>query len=135
MDQVTLRVEVDVNPTESEEKVKKALWNIFGDLPTEIKPAQKGSLLTVEAKGEENLSTLRNVLRRDHIRDAARKALYRGLNGNVLIFYLNKQAASAGHVSFSEAEGESPLGPITITIQTEDPQQLIDWLAPRTSKP
>jgi uncharacterized protein len=135
MDQVTLRVEVDVNPTESEEKVKKALWNIFGDLPTEIKPAQKGSLLTVEAKGEENLSTLRNVLRRDHIRDAARKALYRGLNGNVLIFYLNKQAASAGHVSFSEAEGESPLGPITITIQTEDPQQLIDWLAPRTNKP
>jgi uncharacterized protein len=90
--------------------------------------------LTADAKGEENLSTLRNVLRRDHIRDAARKALYRGLNGNTVVFYLNKQAASAGHVSFTEAEGESPLGPITVTIQTEDPQQLIDWLAPRTSK-
>ena len=78
---------------------------------------------------------LRCVLRKDHIRDASRKALFRGLLGTTLIFYLNKQVALAGHVSFSEAEAESPLGPIKVTIKTDDPQQLIDWLAPRTSKP
>ena len=135
MDQVTVHVEVDVNPTESEEKVKEAVWNLFGDIPTELKPAQKGSVLTVDAKGQETLSTLRNVLRRDHIRDASRKALYQGLRGDTLVFYLNKQVAFAGHVSFSEAEAESPLGPIKVTVQTEDLQQLIDWLAPRTGKP
>ena len=135
MDQVTVHVEVDVNPTESEEKVKKAVWNLFGDITTELKPAQKGSILTVDAKGQENLSTLRNVLRKDHIRDASRKALYQGLRGGTLVFYLNKQVAFAGHVSFSEAEAESPLGPIKVTVQTEDLQQLIDWLAPRTGKP
>ena len=134
MDQVTVHVEVDLNPTESEEKVKKALCNIFGELPIETKPAQKGSILKAKVKRQESLSTLRNVLRRDHIRDAARKALYHGLRGNELVFYLNKQVAFAGHISFSEAEAESPLGPIAVTIQTEDPQQLIDWLAPRTSK-
>ena len=135
MDQVTVHVEVDVNPTESEEKVKKAVWNLFGDIPTELKLAQKGAVLTADAKGQETLSTLRNVLRRDHIRDASRKALYQGLRGDTLVFYLNKQVAFAGHVSFSEAEAESPLGPIKVTVQTEDLQQLIDWLAPRTGKP
>ncbi len=134
MDQVTVRIEVDVNPTESEEKVKKAVWNLFGDVPVEAKPAQKGSTLMADAKGLETLSTLRNVLRRDHIRDASRKALHHGLRGDTFVFYLNKQVASAGHVSFSEAEAESPLGPIKVIVQTDDPLQLIDWLAPRTSK-
>ena len=135
MDQVTVHVEADLNPTESEEKVKRAIWNLFGDMPFEVKPAQKGSILIAESKGLEALNTLRSVLRRDHIRDASRKALYHGLRGNMLVVYLNKQVAFAGHVSFSEAEAESPLGPIKVTMQTEDPQQFIDWLAPRTNKP
>ena len=134
MEQVIVHVEADINPTESEEKVKRAVWNLFGDLPTEVKPVQKGSVLTADGEGLETLSTLRNVLRRDHIRDASRKALYHGLRGNTFVVYLNKQVAFACHVSFSEAEAESPLGPIKVTMQAEDPEQLIDWLAPRTVK-
>jgi predicted RNA binding protein with dsRBD fold (UPF0201 family) len=135
MAQVNLYIEVDVNPTEAEEKVKKAVWNLFGDLPTQTKPVQQGAILTANGSGQEALSTLRNVLHRDHIRDAARKALFHGLRGGTLTFYLNKQVAFAGHISFSEAEAESPLGPIKVTIETPEPQQLIDWLAPRTGKP
>ena len=135
MEQVIVHVEADINPTESEEKVKRAVWNLFGDLPTEVKPVQKGSVLTADGEGLETLSTLRNVLRRDHIRDASRKALYHGLRGNTFVVYLNKQVAFACHVSFSEAEAESPLGPIKVIMQAEDPEQLIDWLAPRTVKP
>jgi predicted RNA binding protein with dsRBD fold (UPF0201 family) len=135
MDEVTVHVEADVNPTESEEKVRKAVWNLFGDLPTRTESAHKGSVLTAEAKGQETLITLRNVLRQDRIRDAARKALFHGLRGDTLTFYLNKQVALAGHVSFSEAEGESPLGPIKVTVECENPPELINWLAPRTIKP
>lgn len=134
MDQVTVHVEADVNPTESEEKVKKALWNLFGDLPMQSKPVHKGNVLTAETKGFETLSTLRNVLRRDRIRDASRKALYAGLNEEGVTFYLNKQVAFVGHVSFSEAMAESPLGPIKVIVQSENPRELIDWLAPRTTK-
>jgi predicted RNA binding protein with dsRBD fold (UPF0201 family) len=137
MEQVTVvkvHLEVDVNPTESEENVKKAVWNLFGDVPTELKPAPKGNTLTADAQGHEALSTLRNVLRRDQIRDASRKALFHGLRGDTFVFYLNKQVAYAGHVSFCEAEAESPLGPIKVTVQTPDPPQLVEWLAPRTAK-
>lgn len=134
MDQVTVHLEVEVYPTESEEKVKKALWNLFGDVPTQPKPLPKGIVLTAEAKGLDALSTLRNVLRRDRIRDASRKPLFQGLSETAITFYLNKQVAFAGHVSFSEATSESPLGPIKVIVNCENPRELIDWLAPRTTK-
>ncbi len=135
MDEITVQIEVEVNQTESDEKVKKALRNLFGDIHAESKPTQKGSLLVANIRGREPLNTLSSVLRRDHIRDAARKALHHGLKGGVLTFYLNKQAAFAGHASFSEAEAESPLGPIKVTMETNNPLELVDWLAPRTGKP
>jgi len=135
MDKITVQIEAEINPTESEEKVKKAIWNLLGEIPTETKPAQKGSTIRAQSNSQEPLITLRNVLHRDHIRDAARKALHHGLKAGIITVYLNKQAAFVGHVSFSEPEAESPLGPIKVTIQTEDPLQLIDWLAPRTAKP
>ena len=133
--QVKVILQVEVNPTESEEKVKKAIWNLFGDIPTQTKSAQKGSIITAEAKGLESLAGLRNVLHRDRIRDAARRALHQGLYGDTLTFYLNKQVAFAGHVSFSEAEAESPLGPIKVTVQSEDLLQIIEWLAEKSGRP
>ncbi len=133
MDEVVVHLEVFVNPTESEEKVRKALWNLFGEIPISSKPAQKGTVLVSAGKGKETLATLRNLLKRDRIRDAARKALHHSLKGNTFIFYLNKQVAFAGHVSFSEAQAESPLGPIRVSIKAEDPLALLDWLASKSS--
>ncbi len=34
----------------------------------------------------------------------------------------------------NEFTTESPLGPIEIEISTNNPEKLIDWLAPRTKK-
>jgi len=133
MEEIAVRVETEINLTESEEKVKMAVANLFGNVPTEIKPSYKGSVLNVEAKGQEALIKLRNLLRSDRIRDAARKALFEGMGGQRICFCLNKQVAFAGHVSFSEEVAESPLGPIRVIIECENPRQLIDWLAPRTA--
>lgn len=133
MEEIAVRVETEINLTESEEKVKMAVANLFGNVSAEIKPFYKGSVLNAEAKRQEALVKLRNLLRSDRIRDAARKALFGGLRGNTVRFCLNKQVAFAGHVSFSEEVAESPLGPIRVTIECENPRQLIDWLAPRTA--
>ena len=133
MAEVTIHVEAEVNPTEAEEKVKAAVANLFGDIPTQIKPSYRGSLLTAEAKGQEALVKLRNLLRMDRVRDAARKFLFKNLRENAISFCLNKQVAFAGHVSFSQEVAESPLGPLKVMIECENPRQLIDWLAPRTT--
>lgn len=133
MEEIALRVETEINLTESEERVKTAVANLFGNVSTEVKPSYKGSILKAEAKGQEALVKLRNLLRSDRIRDAARKVLFEGMRGQIIGFCLNKQVAFAGHVSFSEEVAESPLGPIRVTIECENPRQLVDWLAPRTA--
>ncbi|MGB9684831.1 MAG: RNA-binding domain-containing protein [Candidatus Bathyarchaeales archaeon] len=133
MDEVTVYIEAEVNPTESEEKVKRAVENVFGNVQTKIQPVHKGALLIAEAKGLEALTKLYNLLRRERIRDAARGALFDGLSGKTISFCLNKQVAYAGHVSFSKEVAESPLGPIKVRIECEDPKRLIDWLAPKTA--
>lgn len=131
MDEVNIRVEAEVNPTEDPVKVRTAVENVFGNVESETQ--KEGTLLVVKATGREPLSKLYNLLRRERIRDAARGALFQGLGEKSIVFYLNKQVAYAGHVSFSEPEAESPLGPIRVQIQCNDPRELIEWLAPRTT--
>ena len=133
MEEIAIRVETEINPTETEEKVKMAVANIFGNVSTETKQSYKGSILKAEAKGQEALVKLRNLLRTDRIRNAARKAFFEGMREKTISFCLNKQVAFAGHVSFSEEVAESPLGPIRVVIECENSRQLVDWLAPRTT--
>jgi len=132
MDQVTVHVEVEINPTEAEEKVKAAIGNMLGNVSTEIKTEAKGGVLTAEVTGQDSLVKFRNLLRTDRIRDAARRVLFHSITGNTVSFCLNKQVAYAGHVSFSEESAESPLGPIHVTITCDNPRMLIEWLAEKT---
>jgi len=133
MDEVSVYIEAEVNPTESEDKVKRAVENIFENVQAKIQPIYKGAILTAETKGLESLTKLYNLLRRERIRDAARRALFDGISGKTISFCLNKQVAFAGHVSFSKEVAESPLGPIKVKIECENPRELIDWLAPKTT--
>ena len=132
MVEVTVFIETEINPTESGDKVKATVNNILGNAAITVKPSIKGSILTAQAKGQDSLFKFRNLMRKDRIRDASRRILFKSIRGNAITFCLNKQVAFAGHVSFSEETAESPLGPIRITIETENPQQLIEWLAEKT---
>jgi predicted RNA binding protein with dsRBD fold (UPF0201 family) len=134
MSTVTVHVEADVNPTEDPEKVKKAIDNIVGNATFTSEQAYQGSILKADAKGQEALTKFRNLLRNDRIRDAARKLLNRAVRENKISFYLNKQVACAGHISFSEESAESPLGPLRVVIETDNPHELVNWLAEKTEK-
>jgi predicted RNA binding protein with dsRBD fold (UPF0201 family) len=132
MDEIRVYVEAEINPTESEDKVKQAVESIFGNIETKVQSTYKGGLLTAETTSLESLTKLYNLLRRERIRGAARRVLFDGLSGKTISFCLNKQVAFAGHVSFSKEVAESPLGPIKVKIECENPRELIDWLAPKT---
>lgn len=133
-----IRVEAEVNPTEDLEKVQTAVENMFDPLDFDVKEKTWGQLLTARIIGIQGLTKLSNLLKREQILTAARKVLRKSIDNNSITFYLNKQVALAGHVSFCQQSGESPLGPITVKIDSEDPKKLINWLAPkplRRSKP
>jgi predicted RNA binding protein with dsRBD fold (UPF0201 family) len=125
-----LIAESRVNPTEDEAKVERALHNIFPSEPIHKETSHGDtSVLRVTGTDLDSLSTLRSLIRQDRIRSAARSILLRTLPGERIRLYLNKQAAYMGRVSFCGPTGESPHGPISIEIDTPDPQSVIDFLA------
>jgi len=132
MDTLTVFIQTEIKPTENCEKVEEAISNIFGNVKFKIDTGNNSEILKVEMKGKESLFRFRDLLRLDQIRNAARKVLFRGISEKNIVFFLNKQVAFANHISFSEEESESPLGPIRVQILCEDPQSLIIWLTPKT---
>jgi hypothetical protein len=131
MAEITVTIETEINPTESEDKVKQAIQNIFDNIPTHTETSGKTTTLQAQSTGRDTLRKLYYLLRRERIRDAAKRVFLSGLSGNIIIFCLNKQVAYVGHISFCEPEGESPLGPIRVEIKNSDPLCLINWLTPR----
>jgi uncharacterized protein len=132
MVEVTVFIETEIYPTESEENVRTSITSFLDNTTINVKSVAKGSTLTAVAKGQESLIKLRNMLRNDRIRDAARRFLFKSIRGNMISFCLNKQVAFSGHISFSEQTAESPLGPIRVNIETDNAEQLINWLAEKT---
>lgn len=127
-------VQVEVNPTEDLQKVKRAVENIFGAVEFEVESRKWGRLLIAETRGTEGLTKLYNLLSRERIRAAARKVFFSGMGDKLVVFYLNKQVAYAGHISFSQQTAESPLGPIKVQIRCDNPRELIEWLTPKPTK-
>ena len=123
-----------VKPTEDEAKVERALHNIFPSALIERTVAPGDTVtLRVHGDGLTFLATLRNLIKQERIRSAARVVLLSRARSERMRLYLNKQAAFVGRVSFCEPVGESPLGPISVEVESADPQLVIDFLASKPS--
>ncbi len=117
-------------PTEVEERVRKAVENVFpGTRLTLIK--KEGYVDRLEGTAP-SLDTLHGLLRRQQILDTARHSLFKGLAGKEISFQLNKQVALMGYVNF--LDHDVPLGGISVTVETDEPELIIDWLAPLTAE-
>ncbi len=112
-------VEVPCRPTESAAKVRMACLNLFPDAEFEEDDVVRGSATSLDRLAE--------LLAAQRIRMSAREVLLGAVRGDRLVFHLSKQAALAGKVSFS---AQSPLGDITVTIIADDPQEIVDMVAP-----
>ena len=126
-----IEISVPVYPSEDIDKVKQAVSNLL--ITPNFNELQINGItyLTCILEERSELDKLRDLLEKERIRNAARRLLRKNRSKDRLVFFLNKQAAYVGRVSFSEAHGESPLGPIQFKILSDDIDSLIDWLAPR----
>jgi len=129
---VYVRVEAEVRPTEDVEKVKKAVLNVFEPDKLTVEDFGDYKLVVAEAWNYHSLWKLHELLRRERILDAARSYMLRGIQGPTLTFKINKQVAFVGRLSFVDMDREAPLGPIVFTIETRNPREVVDWLAPPT---
>lgn len=121
---LSVKVTSPVNPTENSEKVLKAVLNIFPKASVE-----KGSnTVSATVDSLEGLAKLRMVIRSRRIRNTARMLLSKNVSGNTTTFYLNKQAAYVGKLSFFEAGEIMALGPIEVRIESDNVEETIRWL-------
>lgn len=133
MENVTVIIESDILPTEDEFKVERAVRNIFPLIEIRLEE-NKGRRIKGQAQGLKVLSEFRSLLKRNKIRAAARSIMLTSISASNMTVALNKQAAYAGHVSFTADPNESPLGPIILIIQSPKLQKVIDWLVPPKDK-
>lgn len=119
-----VKVSARIYPSEDPDKVRQAILNIF---PSAV-------LETSENKVEGTADTVHfcKQIRRQKILDSTRSVMIKGsrnMNG-VTTFYINKQVAFAGTISFTEEK--TILGSIRVTIEDDDITALIDTIAPVT---
>ena len=117
-------VTAQVKATEDAEKVARAVLNIFPDARID---RREGEIFASAA----SLDRFAELLEEQRIRDSARAKLLHSRKGGDMVFSLNKQAAFAGKVSFGE---RSPLGDIEVRVEAEDPEGLVDMVAPSTKR-
>jgi len=127
---VSVTAEAAVEPTEDEQKVERALLKLFPSGRAERRTEEGSTVgLVVRGTGLEFLANLRSVIRQERVRNTARVLFLRNASDRLLRIYVNKQAAFMGRVSFCAPFGESPHGPISIVLETDEMQAVIDYLA------
>ncbi len=119
--------EAEVRPTEDRDKVATAISNLFPGPLIERREGER-VFLTMETDRVGSLDRFRMIIHRDRIRAAAGAVLRRGSSQEGILVFLNKQVAFVSHVSFCEPEGESPLGPIRLFIETSDSFRVVNWM-------
>ena len=133
VNRIEIVAEATVNPTEDQKKVEKALAAVLRDCTMEkVDLGREIVLLRARTQKLDSLVPLQALLIQDRIRDAARSLLYSGIAGKTLRFGVNKQVAYVNHISLVELNEEPPLGLIRMEIKCDDPESVIDWIAPRS---
>ena len=123
-----IEVFCSINPSEDLQKIETAIFNIFPDI--EINNNNMEIIGT--SKNIESLSKIFEAVHNRRIKNTYRRILNQNLSENSTWFYLNKQAAYVDLIALCNEEDESPLGPIEIVLNSQEIEQIIDWLTSYT---
>ena len=119
----SIEISCPVYPSEDPEKVKTAILKIFPDAVLEEKDDEI-------AGTSESLERFSKQIRKQKILDTTRSVMIHGKRGDRTRFFLNKQVAFVGKVSFCEEK--TILGTMKVMIKDDDIEELIDRVAPVT---
>ena len=123
---VTISLHAAVSPSEDPAKVLSAARNILGECAYSVEEGD--GMVALRSKELTCLQKIHDQLRDRQVRGAANRLLLRMRDGRRVTMLLNRQAATAGVVALCTSATESPLGPLVVEIETNNPDRLIDWL-------
>ena len=119
----SIEISCPVYPSEDPEKVKTAIIKI---LPNAVLEETDNGF----TGRTDNLERFSKQIRKQKILDTTRSVMIHGKRGDRTRFFLNKQVAFIGKISFCEEK--TILGTIKVVVIDEDIDELIDKVAPIT---
>lgn len=119
-------LKANISPSEDPDKVVGALEKVLGLSTGDVSLGSRTVKLV--ADDARVLVRIRDQLRDRHVRSAARRRLLLNREKNSTSLMLNRQAATTGVLVVCGSPGESPLGPIYLTIESQRLDAVIDWL-------
>jgi predicted RNA binding protein with dsRBD fold (UPF0201 family) len=114
-----------VNPSESIEKIEKAISNIF---PYSIINNNNNLSINAQSKELRSFEKIYQFIHNNKLQKNYLRSLEDHLQDDTTWFYLNKQAAFVEQIAICEESDESPLGPIKVTLTSSNIDAIIDWL-------
>ena len=121
-----LSLHASIAPSEDREKVLTAAENVFGECAYQVD--ERDDRLVLRSSDVACLRRIRDQLRDRRVREAARRMLVKSREGDRTTLLFNRQAAFIGIVAVVSSAEESPLGPLTLRIECDRTDDLMDWL-------
>lgn len=128
-DQINIFIESIINQSEEINKVKHAISNLI-----DIKLKHENEKIIGNSRNYRDLQIIYENLRSKQNIAVARRMLKRNITKDSTHILYNKQAAYVKSFAICENANESSLGPIKITIVSNDIIKFIDWIAPKYKK-
>ena len=114
-----------VNPSESIEKIEKAISNIF---PYSIINNNNNLSINAQSKELRSFEKIYQFIHNNKLQKNYLRSLEDHLQDDTTWFYLNKQAAFVEQIAICEESDESPLGPIKVVLTSSNIDAIIDWI-------
>lgn len=126
---ITITIHTKKNKTENKERISQALKNVI-DMEYRI----ENDRIIGNTDNYKDLETIYDRIRDKQIIPVVRRLFRNNSKNNKTRVYINKQAAFINNIVFCDRADESPLGPIVVTIKTNNVEEFIDWISPRHTK-
>ena len=116
-------IHASVNLSEDPEKVKHAVSNVLPYANVNVEEF----FVKAESDDITSLEKIYETIRSKQSQNIYRRNLEQNRDNDTTWFYLNKQAAYVGKIAICKDEDESPLGPIKVSLESSNIDELIDW--------
>lgn len=121
---IQIKLKTKLNPTEEQTKVENSIRNLMGEKIT-IRKSDDDYLIVEDDLS--SLSIIRKLIIKNEMEELARNIFEKNKKENGITFFINKQAAYNNMFHMID-ENMSPLGDIEITIESNDSEEVIEWI-------
>lgn len=121
---IQIKLKTKLNPTEEQTKVENSIRNLMGEKIT-IRKSDDDYLIVEDDLS--SLSIIRKLIIKNEMEELARNIFEKNKKENSITFFINKQAAYNNMFHMID-ENMSPLGDIEITIESNDSEEVIEWI-------